>query len=73
MDEILDITRISENRLRLHREKVQLNSLLTDIICDTEPQFQARGITFLGEICPEAIVVNADALRLTQCMVNHLG
>lgn len=36
-DEILDITRISENRLRLHREKVQLNSLLTDIICDTEP------------------------------------
>lgn len=72
-DGLLDITRISENKMRLCRERVQLNKIVADTICDMEPQFREKGILLKTKICIEPVFVKADALRITQCIVNVLG
>ncbi|HKM43632.1 MAG TPA: PAS domain S-box protein [Limnochordia bacterium] len=72
-DELLDITRISEHKMRLWRERVQLDAIVADTICDMESQFKTKGIRLQASICAESVFVHADPSRITQCIINLLG
>ena len=73
VDDLLDITRITRKKVVLHREILNLHTTVCDAIEDMKPQFEEKGIELVQDMCAEPIVVNADALRITQCVVNVLG
>ncbi|MDR7870453.1 MAG: ATP-binding protein [Tissierellaceae bacterium] len=73
VDDLLDITRVTQKKIILRKETVNLNTLLKDISADLKPQFERKGIKLLEYICTQPIVVKADPLRITQCIGNILA
>ena len=73
VDDLLDITRITRKKVVLHKEILNLNTILQDAIEDIKPQFEQKGIKLVQDLGTEPIAVNADALRITQCVINVLG
>ena len=73
VDDLLDITRISQNKVIMKKEPVNLNDIARDAIEDRKSQFEEKNIKLLEDICEQPIVVNADSLRITQCVGNILG
>ena len=57
----------------MKKEPVNLNDIARDAIEDRKSQFEEKNIKLLEDICEQPIVVNADSLRITQCVGNILG
>ncbi len=72
VDDLLDITRISQKKIVLNKEFVDLNKIIRDAIEDIKPQFEEKGINFTEDISAQPIAVNVDPLRITQCILNIL-
>ena len=68
-----DVTRITRTALSLNKEIIKINAIVTDIISDIRPRFAEKGLELLENISPEPIFVNADVLRITQCIANILA
>lgn len=73
VDGLLDVTRITRTALSLNKEIIKINAIVTDIISDIRPRFAEKGLELLENISPEPIFVNADVLRITQCIANILA
>jgi len=72
VDDLLDITRISQNKIVLNKDIANLKTILNDAILDIKPQFEEKGIKLLQNTCRQHTVVYVDSLRITQCIVNIL-
>jgi len=72
VDDLLDISRVSHGRIELHRRAVSLPETVGDAIEAARPTLRAMGHDI--EICigDEDLVVNGDAVRLTQVVSNIL-
>lgn len=57
----------------MNKEKVNLNTIVKQAIADIRPQFEKKSIKLLEDICAQPITINADSLRITQCIGNILG
>ncbi len=73
VDGLLDITRITRRVLSLDKNVVKINAIVTDIINDLKPRFADKNISLTADICPEPIFVDADVVRMTQCIGNVLA
>ncbi|HCS75775.1 MAG TPA: hypothetical protein DIW17_18125, partial [Clostridiales bacterium] len=62
-----------QNKVIMKKEPVNLNDIARDAIEDRKSQFEEKNIKLLEDICEQPIVVNADSLRITQCVGNILG
>jgi len=74
-NDILDVTRIETQSLKLNKERVNLNELVSDIIEDYRNEIEKnnKDVKLLHEPQDQIIEVEADKNRLTQVISNLLN
>lgn len=74
LNDILDLTKIEENKFALEYTQQDLHGLLTNINTMFSIQARVKGLSFtLIEDLPKPLVVNIDELRLKQVLINLLS
>lgn len=71
ISELLTISRMDKNTLKLSFEAVDISELL-DFICDEQQEIHDNGITLHKNI-PEGITVNADRYMLARLFINLIS
>ena len=74
-EDILDVTRIETQSLKLNVERVNLNELISDIIEDQKNEIEKtnKDIRLVHERQDQIIEIDADKNRLTQVISNLLS
>jgi PAS domain S-box-containing protein len=72
VDDLLDISRITRNKLELKKEKIPLTQVLDGAVQSTRSVVEQRGHRLTVTTPPEPIEIVADTVRLTQVFVNLL-
>jgi signal transduction histidine kinase/ActR/RegA family two-component response regulator len=73
LEDLLDISRISRNRLELRKEQIDLDGVLQSAIETSRPLIETGGQEFTFTRSPEPLPLDADPLRLTQVFSNLLN
>ncbi len=72
VDDLLDLTRITNNKIQLNRELVDLNELARSAAYDHRTLFDEKEITLVTEIGDQPLYINADPVRVSQVIGNLL-
>ncbi len=72
VDDLLDLTRISRNKIRLELQPLELNDLVRRTVEDHRLLFEKSEIQIEVRLAPERVSVNADGTRLAQVIGNLL-
>ena len=73
LDDLLDVSRISQGRLELRREPVALASVVEAAVETVRPLIEQRRHRLTLELPREPVVLSADPLRLAQVLSNLLS
>ena len=73
VDDLLDVSRITRNKLELRTERVDLAAVLSSAVETSRPLIEASGHALEVEIAPEAMALSADFTRLAQVFSNLLN
>jgi len=72
VDDLLDVSRIINGKISLHKEPVELNSIISNAVEEVQPLLDARGHELTLSAPSRPIIVNGDAVRLAQVISNLL-
>jgi PAS domain S-box-containing protein len=72
VDDLLDVARISEGKLTLQMQEVELHAVLEPALETVAPLMQSRGHTLAVETPPQPIWLHGDPVRLAQMIGNLL-
>jgi PAS domain S-box-containing protein len=72
VDDLLDMARVTQGRIELRREPVRLADAVAQAVETARPLIDARGHALAVELPREELWLEADAVRLTQCVSNLL-
>ncbi len=72
VDDLLDISRITSGKITLQRNRVSLNTVVTDAVESSRPLIEASLHNLTVTLPPEPIFLDADAIRLVQVFSNLL-
>ncbi len=72
VDDLLDVTRISRNKIQLQRERLEFNDLVRRTVEDHRSLFEQSGVALQLETSPAPIFVQGDWNRLAQVVGNLL-
>jgi len=72
VDDLLDVSRITTGKLELRTEPVKIVEALEHAVERVEPEIQHKGQELSVEVAGDALVVDGDAMRLTQIFSNLL-
>jgi signal transduction histidine kinase len=72
VDDLLDVTRISRNKLQLQPERLELGDLVSRTVEDHRAEFDAAGIRLELARAPGPLFVDGDRNRLAQALGNLL-
>ena len=73
VDDLLDVSRISRNRLALRRESVALAEIVSNAVEACRPQIDAARHELQTDLPAQPIHVHADSVRLVQVLGNLLN
>jgi PAS domain S-box-containing protein len=73
VDDLLDVTRITQNKISLKKERVNLNELISKALEDYQEQLVGKGVRIEVELTPIPLHLEADPARLTQVIGNLLN
>ena len=73
VDDLLDVTRITQGKIQLHREIVDLNAVVDRALELTQPLLEKRVRPVEIELPPAPVWVDGDAVRLAQVLCNLLS
>jgi PAS domain S-box-containing protein len=73
VDDLLDVSRITQGSIRLRKEPVELRSILERAVDSTRPLVESRGHQLILELPREPIRLDADPTRLEQVVANLLN
>ncbi len=73
VEDLLDATRISQGKIELRREQIDVSTVLREAVETSRPALEAYDHRFELALCSETVYVYADPLRLTQVVVNLLN
>jgi signal transduction histidine kinase len=73
VDDLLDASRITRDKLRIELTRLDLGEPLRAAVEATQPSFDAGGLTFDPRLPDEPIPVHGDHVRLTQLFSNLLA
>ncbi len=73
VDDLLDITRISENKIQLQRKLVDLVALVRDAIQDNRALLEARGVSLDVRLGSEPLPAIVDTVRIAQVIANLMS
>lgn len=71
--DLLDVTRITNGKIELQLERVELGELVRRTLDDHRASFQAAGIRLEARVEPGTYWINGDPVRLVQIVSNGLG
>lgn len=72
VDDLLDVSRITEHKLQLQCASIELAELVRAVTEDQRPEFDLHGVRLELEVGAGPLVVNGDTARLTQAVGNLL-
>ena len=72
VDDLLDVSRISQGKIELKRERLELGTLVGEAVEAVRPLYQTRGQTLDLELPTTPLLVDGDATRLAQVVTNLL-
>jgi PAS domain S-box-containing protein len=72
VDDLLDITRINQNKIKLKKERVELNKLVENVVANNIALFAEKEVQLLTQLAPAPLYLDADQARLTQVIGNLL-
>lgn len=72
LDDLLDVSRISQSKLRLKKETIALRPIIDRSIQSTAHYLKARNQTLMVDIADERVVLDADPVRIEQIITNLL-
>ncbi|HKD55370.1 MAG TPA: ATP-binding protein [Steroidobacteraceae bacterium] len=72
VDDLLDVSRITQGRIELQRETVDLGAVVDDARESVQPLIAERRHSLRLLVTPQAVYVNGDKARLVQCVSNLL-
>lgn len=73
LDDLLDMTRISQKKMQLKKEPVEIHALLSHVLEMARPHLDARQHTFVLSLPKEEVWLDGDPVRLAQIFVNLLS
>ncbi len=73
VDDLLDLSRITHNRIELRLGRVELASILHQAVRASEALAAAAGVTLASSLANEPLYVRGDAVRLAQIFGNLLS
>jgi PAS domain S-box-containing protein len=73
VDDLLDVSRISSNKLRLRKERIELAVAIRNAVETTRPLFEEAGHELTVTLPPEPVYLDADLTRLAQVFINLLN
>lgn len=73
VDDLLDVSRITQGLVNIHRELVELVQLLKDSVESIQTSTQTKHQTFNLELPTQPIYLEGDPVRLTQVFTNLLN
>lgn len=72
VDDLLEVSRVTRGKMRLHRESADLGSIIRSAIENSRPILTSRGQDLDVVLPSERLPVDADVFRLEQVFVNLL-
>ncbi len=72
VDDLLDVSRITQGRVELQRRPIELGNVISQAVETAEPLFLVRRHEVSVVSHSRALYVNGDMTRLVQCVVNIL-
>lgn len=72
IDDLLDVSRITRNKMELRRTRVTLAEVIGNAVETANPAIQSAGHELVVVLPPEPIVLDADLTRLAQVFSNLL-
>jgi PAS domain S-box-containing protein len=72
IDDLLDVSRITHDRLELRRSVCELGAIIAQAVQTVQPLADAKRHTIEVRLPPQSIHLDADAVRLTQVFINLL-
>lgn len=72
VDDLLDVTRIQNNRIQLQLQQLELNEVVHKTVEDYQNHFEKKDIAIETHYSPVNLYLNADGARLAQVMGNLL-
>jgi PAS domain S-box-containing protein len=73
VDDLLDVSRITNNKLRLRKERIDLAAAIDSSLETTRPLIEQAGHQLTVLLPPDPIHVDADLTRLAQVFTNLIG
>jgi PAS domain S-box-containing protein len=73
VDDLLDVSRITSGKIKLRKEPLDLNALVQAAVESVRATVEAYGHSLELKLAPRPLLVEGDATRLTQVMVNLLN
>jgi CheY-like chemotaxis protein/two-component sensor histidine kinase len=73
LEDLLDVSRLTRNRIELRRERLEIASAVAQAIETTQPLIEAQRHTLDVELPDEPLAVHGDPARLTQVFANLLN
>lgn len=72
VDDLLDVSRIHSSKLTLNKKPVDLRKIIASALETSRPIIDASQRNFSVEVTSQALPVEADSLRIAQCLSNLL-
>jgi PAS domain S-box-containing protein len=72
IDDLMDVSRITRGQLTLRKERVDLRSIIESAVETAQPQLSAAGVSLTLEIPSDPLILEADATRISQIVLNLL-
>lgn len=72
VDDLLDVARITQNKITLKKEHLELNRLAEQTVADYQGQFREKGVALESRLTSASLYLEADPARLTQIIGNLL-
>jgi PAS domain S-box-containing protein len=73
LDDLLDINRLNQGKITLHKGVLDLRMVITNAVEAAQPLVQARHHTLATDLPATDVLVQGDAVRLAQVIVNLLS
>ena len=75
VDDLLDVSRITQGRIQLHRAPIDVAAIIAQAVETVEPQMREKQhrLSVTASTSYEPLYVNGDPARLLQCVVNVLA
>src|SRR4051812_6769060 len=73
VDDLLDVSRITQNKIQLQRHRLNLNDLVRATIDDNRAHLEQGGVQIEAKLARTPIYVNADGVRIAQVLTNLLA